>query len=481
MNEFLLWTADFVESLPQRPLWFQAAAVVAALVALAPIVWALATLLFVLPLIRRSLRQHLFSSCITVVSTALASGLVMSVFAIQQQTMEAFTGGPAGFHAVLGARGSQLQLVMNAVFHLETSPGNIPWSLYQEVRRRPYVDLAIPYALGDNFFGFRIVGTTEELFTRFEYAAGPRVEESPGVWRRGPGRKFELRPGGRRFDPTRMEAVVGSFAAQKTGLRVGSKFNPYHGLDFDPTAIHAEEYVVVGILEPTNTPADRVIWIPIEGVYRIAGHALRGAGVEYIPRPTEEIPDEHKEVSAVMLTFKGGEDGAAQFGLRLSDEVNRRGKVATLAFPIGASIAEMFEKIGWVNRVLELVAYLVVLVAAGAILASIYNTMNERRREFAILRALGARRSTVFFAIVLEAASISCLGALLGYVVYGAIFIGATLAIKSHVGVVLDWTLFHPIMVAAPIGMVLIGGIAGIIPAVKAYSTDVATNLAPMS
>src|SRR5438874_8056484 len=120
-------------------------------------------------LVRRSLRQHALSSAVTIVSVGLAAGLTMAVFAINNQTYEAFTGGQVGFDAVLGARGSQLQLVLNTVFHLETSPGNIPWEMYTAVQKDPRVALAIPYAVGDNYRGFRIVGTTEEMFTKFEY------------------------------------------------------------------------------------------------------------------------------------------------------------------------------------------------------------------------------------------------------------------------------------------------------------------------
>ena len=116
-------------------------------------------------LIRRSLRQHALSTVVTAGSVALGAGLVMAVFAIQQQSQQAFVGGPIGFDAIVGARGSALQLVLNTVFHLETSPGNIPWSIYQDLKRDPKVALAIPYAVGDNWYGYRIVGTTPELFT----------------------------------------------------------------------------------------------------------------------------------------------------------------------------------------------------------------------------------------------------------------------------------------------------------------------------
>lgn len=410
-------------------------------------------------LVRRSLRQHAFSSIVTVLSVALGSGLVMAVFSIQKQAHDAFTGGDVGFDAVLGARGSQLQLVLNSVYHLETSPGNIPWSLYAEIKRRPIVELAIPYALGDNYRGFRIVGTTEELFTKFEYQKG---------------RKYTVKPGGVVFDPANQEAVIGSVVAGQTGLKVNDVINPYHGLTFNEDEKHAEQYQIVGILEPTNTPADRVIWIPIEGVFRMGGHVLRGTGKEYRAQGGVEIADEHKEVSAVMLKFKSPTDG-----MRLDMEINKQGKVATLAWPIGLSMAELFNKMGWVNRILELVAYLVIVVAAASILASIYNTINERRREFAILRALGARKRTVFAAIVLEASTIALLGSLLGYGVYAVILSAAAAVVWSQTGVVLAMTALHPMLAWTPIIMTGLGALAGVLPAIKAYATDIASNLTP--
>jgi putative ABC transport system permease protein len=414
-----------------------------------------------LTIVRRSLRQHALSTLVTVLSVALASGLVMAVFAIKTQTYDAFTGGPVGFDAVLGARGSQLQLVLNTVFHLETSPGNIPWSMYTAIQADAGVELAIPYAVGDNYHGFRIVGTTRDMFTKFEYQRG---------------RRFTPQAGGRVFDETKREAVIGSYVAQRTGLTHGARFNPYHGLVFEETRKHAEEYEVAGVLEPTNSPSDRVIWIPIEGIYRMSGHVLRGTGRMFRPQEGEAIPEEHREVSAVMLKLRD-----PQSGFLLDQTINRQGKAATLAWPIGRVMADLFEKIGWVNRVLAMVAYLVVLVAAGSILASIYNTMNERRREFAILRALGARRATVFAAIVLEATTITVLGVVGGYVVYSAILGAAFVTLKAQTGVVLDALRFDPALVWAPLAMILLGAIAGLVPAFKAYRTDVAENLAPIA
>jgi putative ABC transport system permease protein len=412
-------------------------------------------------LVRRSLRQHALSSFVTILSVGLAAGLTMSVFAINAQTYDAFTGGKVGFDAVLGARGSQLQLVLNTVFHLETSPGNIPWTLYKEVAEDSRVTLAIPYAVGDNYQGYRIVGTTAQMFTDFTYREG---------------QGFVLKTGGRVFDETKKEVIVGNYVAEKLGLSVGSKITPYHGLQFEERQKHRDEYTVVAVMEPTNGPSDRVLWIPIEGIYRMSGHILRGTGAVYRPTDDAPVPEEHREVSAVMLKLRN-----PQAGFLLSNTINNQGKVATLAWPIARVMSELFDRIGWVSRILTMVAYLIVVVAAGSILASIYNTMNERRREFAILRALGARRTTVFSAIVLESTTITALGALLGYLVYAGILSAAFVIVRAQTGVVLDAFKFDPALWMTPVGMIILGALAGLVPAFKAYRTDVASNLTPLS
>jgi putative ABC transport system permease protein len=403
-------------------------------------------------LARRSLRQHALSTVVTAGAAALACGLVLAVFSVTAQVRAAFLRD-VGFDAVLGARGSPLQIVLNAVYHLETSPGNIPWALYEEVKGAPGVAVAIPYAVGDNYRGFRIVGTTPELFA-VEYAAG---------------RRYAVAPPGRFFDPARREAVIGAYAAAQTGIRVGDHFHPAHDVTYDEHAEHEDEYIVTGILAPTNTPADRVVWIPIEGMFRMEGHVLRGAGEEYRPHEAEEIPDEAKEVSAVLLRLEGG----PAVGMALQNRINREGKVATLAWPVAQVMQDLFGKLFWFVQILEVVAYLVVAVSTGGLLAALYNTMNERRREVAILRALGARRATVFAAIVSEAAAIAGLGALAGFLVYALVLAAAAYTIRVGTGVVLDVVAYHPVLWAAPLGIVLLGAVAGLLPAVIAYRTEV--------
>jgi putative ABC transport system permease protein len=396
-------------------------------------------------IVRKSLRQHALSTSITAFAIALAGGLLMSVWAVKEQSRAVFTGVNAGFDAVLGARGSKLQLVLNAVFHLESSPGNLAWSDYLDIQKNPNVELAVPIAVGDNYHGFRLAGTVLDLFKRSEFASG---------------RHFTLAPGGRLFEPGYTEAVVGSFAAQRLGLKPGDTFHPYHGLIFDEKSQHSETYTVVGVLEPSNTPADRVIWIPLEGIQKMSGHD----------------PSVVTDISAVLVKLK-----SLPAGFSIDQMYNKQGNRLTFAYPIARVTSELFDKIGWFDRVLALVAYLVAVVASVSILAGIYNSLNERRREIAILRALGARRLTIFGAIVLEAASISAIGMLAGFLVYAVILSAVTTVIRAQTGVVLDPFKFNFVMLWAPALLISLGALAGLVPAFKAYRTDVAGNLTPSS
>ena len=396
-------------------------------------------------IVARSLRQHALSTTVTALSIALAGGLLMAVWVVKTQARAVFTQTDGGFDAVLGTRSSPLQLVLNSVFHVESSPGNVPLEDFLEIQRHPSVSVAVPIAVGDNYQGFRLVGTTLDLFEKVEYS---------------PGRRLQALLPGRFFDPLRREAVVGSFAAQRLGLRYGDEFHPSHGLRESEEHDHEETYTVVGILEPSNTPADRIIWIPLAGLQLMSGHAEEASS----------------QVSAVLLKLQ-----TPMAGKTLDKTYNKDGNRLTLAWPIGTIMAQLLDRIGWIEQVLALVAVLVAVIAAASILASIYNSMNERRREIAILRALGARRHTVFGAVVLEATAIAAWGALGGFAVYAVILHGTSTVLRAETGVVLDPWAPHAVMAWAPVAMTLLGSLAGLVPAVKAYQTDVAEHLTPHS
>jgi len=182
------------------------------------------------------------------------------------------------------------------------------------------------------------------------------------------------------------------------------------------------------------------------------------------------------ELSAVLLQLR-----TPMAGLMLNNQLNASGGKLTFAYPIGAIVAELFNKISWVDKVLTLVAWLVAVVASGSVLVSIYNSMSARQRDIAILRALGAHRRTIFGAVVGEAAVIGALGALAGFAVFGALALFVTSIIQAQTGVLLEPLKWNSVFWWGPAVFIGLCAFGGLVPAIKAYRVPVAETIAPLS
>ncbi len=391
----------------------------------------------------KGFRQHLFSSLVAAFSIALAGGLLLSTLKIQKQTQTSFNNASGGFDAVLGARGSKLQLILNALFHLDASPGNLSWEQYELIKNTPGVKEAYPIAVGDNYLGYRLVGTDPELFRKHEWKEGE---------------KYKLQSG-RVFSEMAKEALVGSFVAERLNLKIGDRFQPYHGLNFKEDTQHEDIYVVVGLLEATGTPSDKVIWIPIKGIQLMEGHDAEMA----------------QSVSAVLLSLKG----AAGFNLEL--KYNRRGNQATLAWPVAATLASFFEKMNWFRGVLQVIAYIIACVGILMVASTMRSSMNERKRDFAILRSLGASRWLVTGVILGHALIISLLGALGSLLIMQGISLVTQQIIVEETGVLLGGMSLQLVDLFVFGGVVVTGLLGGLWSAVSAYRTNLASNLQPTS
>ncbi|HCR31515.1 MAG TPA: hypothetical protein DIV79_16035 [Opitutae bacterium] len=391
----------------------------------------------------RGICQRRVSSLITIGAVALACSMLMLVWAFKKEAERSFAGANGGFDAVLGPRGSKLQIVLNGLYHLDESPGLMKWDDYEQIARFPAIEAAYPIAVGDNYRGYRLVGTVPEYLQNHYYIDS---------------KQFELQPGGELFADESMLAVAGSLVARRLGIGVGDTFQPYHGLIFNENAIHEEVYTVSGVLEPTGTPADRVIWIPIRGIQTMSGHNPAAAS----------------DISAVLLKFK---QGANMAGFQLDMLYNKQGNRLTLAWPANRTIIQFFDKISWIDKALQAMAALVAVVAGGSILAILYNAMNERRRDIAVLRALGAKKMTVFSISLLEAMGMTFAGVVAGFAVYAVFGFAVGEVVQRETGVALNPFSGNAAMIWAPVGMLGIGFLSGLVPSIKAYKTEVSKNL----
>ncbi|MEK9633431.1 MAG: ABC transporter permease, partial [Opitutae bacterium] len=212
--------------------------------------------------------------------------------------VELLTGG---FNAVLGPRGSPIDLIINSMFHMGSPAGLLSWAQYEEIRDLAGVEEAYPIAVGYNYKGYRLVGTLPEMFEEHEWSKG---------------KKYEVQVGGRIFTEGGKEALVGSHVARRLGLSKGYEFHPYHGLAFDEGSRQQDTYVVVGVLEPTGTPSDNAIWIPVKGIQQMEGGDAESS----------------QFINAVLLSVTG------RAGFTLNMKYNKQDGQVTLAWPATTNI-----------------------------------------------------------------------------------------------------------------------------------------------
>lgn len=444
----------------------------------------------ILRIVVKNLRQRALATWLTAFSVMLGVALIVAILLIRHGMESRFQQGTLGFEMLVGPKGSPLQLVLNAVYHLDVSQGNIPWGLFEKLRGDPRVKLAVPFAVGDNYQGFRVVGTTDSFFDEFEFEPGRKFVLAEG-------RVFEFseeelmhafaeaaaRVGGKEagheheheHDDRTYEAVLGATVAKETGLRVGHTFVASHGLTESPEAkVHGDvAWKVVGILEPTGTANDRAIFINLDSFYHIEGHEIRDAGKEGNGDTATDEPAPGM-ISAIVLKLRG-QFHALSLQRAINDSPN-----AMAAFP-AAEIRKLFDIVGNIDRVLLAQAILIVIVAGVAIAVSIYNSMSERRREIAILRTLGARRRTIFSIIVLEAVLICSLGAVLGLLGGHVLVALGNALLQQASGFTVAAFQLQTVELIVLGGCVILGALCGLGPAARAYRTDVAENLAPTS
>jgi len=411
-------------------------------------------------IVLKSLRQHWLSTGLAAVSIALGVALLVSVASLREQTHRNFTQEGLGVDAVLGPKGSPLQIVLNAMYHLEEMPGKVKWTYYQKVLEQPVVESGIPFITGHSYAGFRVNAIDGRFFTEFEYAPGGRFSFKPADG--GQGRAFEADG----------EAVAGFEAATALHLSLGQTFNPICGVNAgDP--VHVNDNIrFVGIMAPTGTPHDRAIYIPLKSFYSLGGH-----GDEVREMAASE---EHREISGAYLRIKRIRGGAIHPGIQdLKYDVNQSSS-AQLVIPAEV-LPRLFNVIGWVDTVLLSIGVLVTLLALLFLFVALISALRERRRDLALFRCLGATRRTVFGLILCEAAFIATLGTILGIVLgHGIVAVGSHLikvetGLRFSAGYVSQADCF---MLPAAL---LLGLLAGLLPAIQAYRLGVLSNLAPVS
>ena len=403
---------------------------------------------------------------LTVISIALGAALISSVLTILRETKDAFAGANQTFDMVVGAKGSPLQLVLSSMYHMDVPTGNIPYSRYQQLKSDARVRYAIPVGLGDNYEGFRIVGSETNLFSAMTRAK----EDRPSV------PMVEVVEG--RMFTNAFEAVIGAFVAQQTDLKIGDEFYGTHGLmKLEGSELHDEfPYKVVGILKHNNSPNDRAIFTHIESIWQVHDyeeeqHNFLFKGAPIKEEPEEEEEADNREVTAVLLQLNS-------VGQRIWMSQQIQSDTESMAaIPIN-EMHRLYQKLlAPMQSGLLTLAYLVVTVSALTVLTTLYQSAERRRRDLAVMRALGGLPGEMFTLLLIEAALLTIIGIAIGWLLgHGAVQV-ASVHYRENMGLAINaWTVDR-LEILSLLGVAGVGLIAGIIPAVLAYRSSPVKDL----
>lgn len=334
----------------------------------------------------KSLNNRKLATILTVVAMMLSLVLLMSVERVRRAAETGFTQSVSGVDLIVGARSGPLQLVLYSVFNLGQATNNVSIESYNQIRNRPEVDWTIPYSLGDGHQGFRVVATNEDFFKHYQFRSKEHIQFAEGE----PFKKY--------FD-----VVIGSDVAETLKYKIGSSIVVAHGSTTgDAIQKHDDKpFHVVGILKPTGTSVDRAVYISLEAMEAI-----------HLDWQSGSAPTKEKQIAADKITAEMVKPTTiTSFFLRtknrietlkLQREINEYKEEPLLSVIPGVVLSELWQSLSSVEKILKGISFLVMIVGLMSMLIALMTSLNERRREMAILRVLGASLKHILGLILLE-------------------------------------------------------------------------------
>jgi len=412
----------------------------------------------VLRLALQSLRNRRLTALLTVLAIAVSVMLLIGVERVRTSARQSFADTISGTDLIVGARSGGIQLLLYSVFRIGNATNNVTWTSYQDIAKRPEIAWIVPLSLGDSHRGFRVLGTNGDYFANYKYRRGqPLVFAAGSVFK-------DL------FD-----AVIGADVAASLGYRLGDRIVIAHGLGSVSFVEHDDKpFRVAGILEKTGTPVDRTIHVSLEAIEAIHVDWQSGARIA-TGVSADQVRHMQLEPKAVTAALIGLKSKLATFGLQRS--INEYRQEPLSAILPGATLQELWNLVGTAETALSVISAMVVVTALLGMVTMILTTLNERRREMAILRSVGARPATILGLLTAEAGMLTLAGVVLGTVLLYACLALAQPLVDRAYG--LHLAIYPPkASELMTLGAVVIAGmLAGLLPALRAYRMSLADGM----
>ncbi|HEX7813706.1 ABC transporter permease [Dyella sp.] len=406
----------------------------------------------------KSIRQRKASAALTALTVALSVFLLLGVERVRTDARLGFSSTVSGTDLLVGARSGPVTLLLYAVFHVGEATNNITWKSYEDIRAMPEVAWTVPLSLGDSHRGFRVTGTTTDFFVHYHYGKGNALVFADG------------KPFSDLYD-----AVIGAEVARRLHYKVGDTIVLAHGVGGTDLAMHADKpFRISGVMAATGTPVDATIAVSLQAIEAI--HLDWHSGIRLPGTETTADQARHEDLTPKAIT-------AALIGLRsrlsafaVQQAINEYPQEPLLSVLPGVALGELWHLLGAAENALRAVSAMVLLVGMSGMLTALLGTLGERRREMAILRAVGASTGTVFALLVMESMLLTVLGMVAGVALLTSVTVVAHDYLLAHAGLVIDgapvpgeWLLLAVVLA--------VGSLAGCIPGWVAYRRSLADGL----
>ncbi|KOQ64669.1 MULTISPECIES: ABC transporter permease [Stenotrophomonas] len=408
-----------------------------------------------------SLRSRALSVGLTVLVITLSVVLLLGVERVRTQAHEGFASTVSGTDLIVGARSGPVNLLLYSVFHIGDPTNNVSWQSYQALSALPQVKWAVPLSLGDSWRGYRVVGTSDGYFEHYRYGAGHALAFASG----------------RPFDDL-YDVVIGAEVAQAQKVGLGDQIVLAHGTGAVTLATHADKpFRVAGILQQTGTPVDSSLLVSLAAIEAI--HADWRSGVQLRSQSVSAEQARHLDLTPTSITafMLGLNSRIATFSVQR--RINEYPDEAMLAILPGVTLQQLWQSLGMAERALQLISAMVVALGMVSLVALLVSTLQERRREMAILRATGARPGYIAALLVVEAVATSAVACALALVLLVAASIAGRGWALANFGLSITHVWPDGRELAWVAGVLAISAVAGLVPALLAYRRTLADGLSP--
>jgi putative ABC transport system permease protein len=417
--------------------------------------------MYLIRLALASLANRRFTALLTVFAIALSVCLLLAVERVRTEVRNSFASTISGTDLIVGARSGSINLLLYSVFRIGNATNNIRWDSFEQIAQHPKVKWAIPISLGDSHRGYRVMGTSPDYFAHYQFGRNQALALASG----------------RAFADDPFEVVLGAEVADALHYQLGEQIVLAHGVATISLVKHDDKpFTVVGILQRTGTPVDRTLHINLTGMTALHvdwqnGMPANGAGRVSLDQ-ARSMDLQPTAITAVLLGLKSK---IATFSVQR--EINEFRGEPLLAILPGVALQELWSLMGSAEQALFVISLFVVLTGLIGMLTAILTSLNERRREMAILRSVGARPWHIASLLLVEAFSLAAAGVVLGV---SLLYLGIALAQSTLQA---NYGIWLPLALPSRYECSLLGAILaaallmGVIPAWRAYRQSLADGL----